>query len=126
MAIWRRAINIGAVVLFIILSIGGFLLIGKSSPSYKQCVDQHRQTKVQNEALSFFACQAHFADENNGLITALATVVVATFTIVLAHSTRRQASLTRDAIELGTREFLATHRPKIRVRYIETTNLARD
>lgn len=51
-------------------------------------------------------------------ITAMATVAIAWFTIQLSRSTRAQAILTRDAIELGTKEYVATHRPKVAIRLI--------
>lgn len=52
-------------------------------------------------------------------VTAIATATVAGFTIVLAYATHRQAVLTRQAIELGTKEFVATHRPKLIVRQFQ-------
>ena len=52
----------------------------------------------------------------NGAVTAFATVWIAIFTIVLALVSRRQAKLTRQSINLATKEFVSTHRPKIVVR----------
>ena len=60
-----------------------------------------------------------FLQAYNAAITALATVAIGVFTYFLVRVTNRQARLTRKAIELGTKEFVATHRPKIRIRYIE-------
>jgi len=57
-----------------------------------------------------------FLDVHNGLVTAIATIFIAAFTIVLAIVTRRQGLLTREAIKLARDEFNATHRPKLRVR----------
>lgn len=57
-----------------------------------------------------------FVDVHNGLVTAIATIFIAAFTIVLAIVTRRQGLLTREAIKLARDEFNATHRPKLRVR----------
>jgi hypothetical protein len=51
--------------------------------------------------------------------TALATVVIASFTVVLALVIRRQARLTREALKLARDEFISTHRPKIIVRTFE-------
>jgi hypothetical protein len=48
--------------------------------------------------------------------TAVATVVIAAFTIVLAVSGSIQACLTRQAINLARDEFMASQRPKIIVR----------
>jgi len=55
----------------------------------------------------------------NGAVTAFATFWIAVFTVVLAFVTRRQAILTRKGIELANAEFIATHRPKIIVRFIQ-------
>ena len=65
----------------------------------------------------FFVCEGAFIDENNGTLTALATIAIAAFTLTLWRATTEQGRLTRDAIELGTKEFVATHRPKLRLRY---------
>ncbi len=54
----------------------------------------------------------------NGAVTAVASVAVAIFTIVLSCVTARQARLTRDAVNLARQEFIATHRPRVIVRDI--------
>lgn len=51
-------------------------------------------------------------------LTAVATLVIAIFTIVLAVVGFVQAELTRRTIALARSEFLATHRPRIRVRWV--------
>src|SRR5438094_736226 len=51
------------------------------------------------------------------VLTALGTIAIATFTLTLWLATGRQARLTREAIELGNREFIATHRPRLAVRH---------
>ncbi len=56
----------------------------------------------------------------NGAITAVATIFIGAFTYVLAIVTRKQARLTRESIDLARREFDATHRPRIGVRFFET------
>src|SRR5207302_628079 len=43
---------------------------------------------------------------------------IAAFTFTLWIATNKQARLTHDVIELGNKEFIATHRPKIRLRRI--------
>jgi hypothetical protein len=50
--------------------------------------------------------------------TAIATVAIAAFTVVLAVTGGVQAWLTRKAINLAQAEFTATHRPRIKVRMI--------
>jgi hypothetical protein len=52
-------------------------------------------------------------DTHNGLVTAAATVFVAGFTWTLWLTSREQGRLTRQSIELGRKEFISTHRPKI-------------
>jgi hypothetical protein len=54
----------------------------------------------------------------NGAVTAVATVFIALFTIVLAWVTTVQARLTRRAVTLARDEFVSTHRPKLIVREI--------
>lgn len=58
-------------------------------------------------------------DGHNGLVTAVATVFVAGFTWTLWRTSAEQSRLTRASINLGTREFISTHRPKIIVRAFE-------
>src|SRR5271155_4999154 len=59
--------------------------------------------------------------------TAIATVVISFFTIGLAVSggiqawlTREAINLTRDSIKLGNKEFIATHRPRLVVRFTQS------
>lgn len=73
---------------------------------------------------AFTVCAAaivgKFLDDHNGAVTAVATIVIATFTVVLAFVTRRQARLTRESIDLAREEFVSTHRPRIIVRNLST------
>jgi hypothetical protein len=46
-------------------------------------------------------------------ITAVATAVIAWFTIALSHATRTQAKLTEASIKLARDEFIAANRPEI-------------
>lgn len=55
----------------------------------------------------------------NGAVTAAATVLIAAFTVILARVSRKQASLTRESIDLARQEFIATHRPRLIVRFIQ-------
>jgi hypothetical protein len=59
---------------------------------------------------------ADWLEHHNGAVTAIATIFIAIFTIVLACVTRKQARLTKDITNLARAEFLSTHRPKIMVR----------
>lgn len=60
-----------------------------------------------------------FLEAHNQTISALATLVIAAFTITLWWTASRQSRLTQDAIALARDEFLATHRPKIIVHSTE-------
>ena len=52
-------------------------------------------------------------------LTAISTVVIAAFTIVLAVVGYVQARLIRKSIDLARQEFIATHRPRIIVRFVQ-------
>jgi hypothetical protein len=108
------------------------------SPSYQKCTTERankeshaEQGDLHDPVISdpsigvFLLCEGRFLDENNGTLTAIATIGIAGFTLTLWLATGRQARLTRDAIELGNREFAATHRPKIQVISFEETNIGR-
>lgn len=60
-------------------------------------------------------------EKYNGAITAIATVFVASFTAVLYRATNRQATLTRQSIDLARQEYVSTHRPRLSVRHIVPT-----
>jgi archaellum component FlaG (FlaF/FlaG flagellin family) len=55
-------------------------------------------------------------DTHGGAVTAMATGVIAWFTISLARASRHQAALSTDQIKLARQEFNAVHRPRIILR----------
>jgi hypothetical protein len=55
-------------------------------------------------------------DPNN--LTAISTSIIAAFTIVLAWVGYCQARLIRKSIDLARQEFIAAHRPKLRMRRV--------
>ncbi len=65
---------------------------------------------------------ADWLEHHNGAVTAIATIFIAIFTIVLACVTRKQARLTKHITNLARAEFLSTHRPKIMVRRFRMTD----
>lgn len=67
----------------------------------------------------FFGWLVGFLQTYNAAVTAVATFAIGVFTALLVWVTNRQARLTRDSIELANKEFLATHRPRIIVRFIQ-------
>ncbi len=61
----------------------------------------------------------NFLQTYNGAVTAAATVFIGIYTYVLARVTGRQARLTREAIDLARQEFISTHRPHLKVRFVK-------
>lgn len=65
------------------------------------------------------------SDANN--LTAISTVVIAVFTIILAAVAIFQGHLLEKQIKLARKEFISTHRPRVRIRTMralaEGTNL---
>jgi hypothetical protein len=94
-----------------------------SSPFFQSCINDQQDAKTdapsQNKPsgygavfTSYIACSGRFIEGHGVGITALATIVIAAFTATLWIATRQQADLTRQ-------EFVATHRPRVIVRYIQ-------
>jgi hypothetical protein len=78
------------------------------SLSFQMCI---RQDTVGNENFSailsaYIRCSGKFIAENNGGITAFATLIVAAFTGTLWAATNRQAQLTKDALIANNRAFI--------------------
>jgi hypothetical protein len=61
-------------------------------------------------------------EQYNGAVTAIATIFIAIFTIVLACVAGKQTRLTKDITDLARAEFISTHRPKIMVRRFRLHN----
>jgi hypothetical protein len=78
--------------------------------------------------IDFARWTLQFMDTHNGAVTAVATVFIAVFTIVLAYVTARQAKLTDESVKLGRDEFIASHRPKFEIRepYLATIQCPAD
>jgi hypothetical protein len=72
-----------------------------------------------NYAAGIASAVLDFLEKYNGALTAVATAFIAAFTIVLARVTGRQARLTTDALNLARQEFVANHRPRVILRYIQ-------
>ncbi len=118
---WRKLL-VPLAILVVALVVGSTVF----SPSYRNCTKQQQDQSSQEEQSNLLHepgivvyCEAVFAQENNGAITAIATIFVAIFTLTLWIVTGRSVQLARE-------EFLATHRPRIRVRAVgldaKTTN----
>jgi hypothetical protein len=66
----------------------------------------------------FFWCVVGFLQTYNGAVTAVATVFIGIFTLVLTIVSGGQARLTRQAIELANKEYISSHRPRIILRHV--------
>ncbi|HTW35213.1 MAG TPA: hypothetical protein VMD53_11405 [Rhizomicrobium sp.] len=95
------------------------------SASYQTCQIERaqngsdaKQPDFGQKVAYFFVCEGVTLDDNADLLTALATLAVAGFTLTLWLTSNEQARLTRKAIEVARDEFTTTHRPRIRIRFI--------
>ena len=104
----HRVASVIAVIVITILAVG-------SSPSYQECeadaskqysTEQKKEISSQFSPTVVWTCAGHFIDKNDPVITALATLVIAIFTIVLTIVTNRQAKLTKEALIADKRAFL--------------------
>ena len=103
------------------------------SPSFQACISQKgTQTTTQNGeknadeksnivviVRSQALCSLRLVDRHNGFFSALAALIVAVFTVTLWISTSKQARLSFESLRLAREEFIATHRPKIIIRFIQ-------
>jgi hypothetical protein len=64
-------------------------------------------------------CAVHVIFEYRDALTAIATVFIALFTLTLWWSTREMMSATKASVDLARREFIASHRPLVVVRFIQ-------
>jgi hypothetical protein len=110
-------------VLAVALLIGVVWILTTSS-SFKACVET--QTAASPIALSIVdsaairgRCSVHVIFEYRDVATALATVFIALFTFTLWLSTKGMMAATLSAVDLARQEFIATHRPRVIVRYIQ-------
>jgi hypothetical protein len=63
-------------------------------------------------------CAGHVTYEYRDAITAVATVFIALFTLTLWLSTKKMMAATKAAVDLASKEFIATH-TKVIVRFIQ-------
>jgi hypothetical protein len=100
-----------------------------SSPSFQDCYATTNKDEAKREQQStvliivygpwhVLRCEAVSLNENNGAVTAVATLGIAAFTLILWLATNRQALLTAQIIALTREEFLASHRPLLIVHSI--------
>jgi hypothetical protein len=113
---------------FFLAALAGLALLAIAALEISLLVPLEAQVCSQNEQTHQEDCSVHNAafvvlrqtveilNYSSPALTALATIAIAAFTLILWLATSRQAKLTREAIELGNREFIATHRPKLILR----------
>jgi hypothetical protein len=110
---------LGAIALIVGLGLAG--AAREQSAAFQACMDKqtvHSGTQQQAKAPSdvavpmfqrwpvAFLCTGTFLDENNAAITAVATLIIAVFTIVLTGVTDRQARLTKETLIADKRAFV--------------------
>ena len=111
------------------------------SPVYQQCyAEAEKENGNENGnapnrvkrhiAWQFLRCEAVSLNKNNGAVTAIATLAIAAFTLVLWLATSKQARLTaktarlvEEQIKLAREEFIASHRPLMAVHAVRLLDL---
>jgi hypothetical protein len=121
---------------FVFLIVSVMAWTATYSPSFQKCIGEHADQEGPEKAADlhnvvvrrsaaippFLLCEGAFIDENNGTLTALATIAIAGFTLTLWRATTEQGRLTRDALKLARDEFIASHRPRLRVYAFEVSD----
>jgi hypothetical protein len=74
------------------------------------------QCTVQNITITWLREFTELINYYSPSLTAMATIAIAAFTLTLWRATTKQAELTREAVALGNKEFIATHRPRLILR----------
>jgi hypothetical protein len=87
-------------------------------PPYRTYCEGDQANNYYCAAYEVIVALGSWVDLHSGAVTAIATVVIGAFTIVLARVTNRQARLTRESIDLARDEFVSTHRPKMVLKHI--------
>lgn len=98
--------------------VGMYVLFERAlAPSFQQCIAEKPADKegtppkedqpgFVSVVASYGTCSGRFIEAHGGGITALATIVIAAFTVTLWVATSRQASLTREALIVDKRAFV--------------------
>lgn len=90
--------------------LGTFLVIQETS-AYQECKagynkKNHNQPPKENPSSVSIDCTSRVIDEHNGLVTSLATIIIAFFTGILVLVTNRQYNLTKEALAADKRAFI--------------------
>jgi hypothetical protein len=103
-------------VAYVLLVIGiAFLVI----PPYKQYCENQYASQYYCATYEVTTFLGTFLDAHGAAINTLATIFIAAFTATLWVSTHLLWKAGRDQIKLAREEFIATHRPRVIVRFIQ-------
>jgi hypothetical protein len=124
-----RALRYFSVLVFVL----GAIWILSTSSRLQTCIEKQtaaegEQTKensppfvlsLTNNAAICIRCTGHVLYEYRDVVTAVATVFIAAFTFTLWWSTKAMMKATQSTVDLARQEFVATHRPRVILRYIQ-------
>ena len=120
----RGRLRIGGWIIFIAVFILSVCWVVESSQAFKDCVKQtkydhgyeslHKDGPTVRRFLVVgslnIACAGDFADKKQGPLTAIATVIISIFTIILVAVTGRQAKLTGDSVRIAEKALTEVER----------------
>lgn len=120
-----KSLRIGIALLILCSLIFGLWIVSTSS-LFQTCVSSQTAEKTQtgkensppsiltgaNYASIYIRCAGHAIYEYRDAATAIATVFIACFTFTLWRSTKA-------VVAIANRDFIATHRPRVGVRFIQ-------
>ena len=94
------------------------------TPIYHEVCEKNQYTGHDNcatyhIALAWLVYVGDYGNTYGVFVSAVATMAIAAFTWTLWLATEQQAAITNSALALAREEFNATHRPKLRIRYIK-------
>jgi len=112
----RRARDSWSLILFVLLILAVVWAV-QGSATFQTCIGQSQESGAKQpseQSVSILAvagayrdCLGRFVGENDAAITAISTVIIAIFTLVLAGVTDRQARLTKEALVQDRRAFVS-------------------
>jgi hypothetical protein len=134
-----RSRTLIAILSFVVV-IAGLMGALAVSPSYQHCYTEAEKEsgnenanaadRVKRTTWQFLRCEAVSLNKNNGAVTAVATLIIGAFTLVLWLATSTQARLTgktarliEKQIKLAREEFIASHRPIMVVHAVRLLDL---
>lgn len=100
-------------------------------PSPRACIEKEKRSEASDAEhkqnsygpITVINCAGQMVNDGGVLVTALATVAIAWFTLSLRDVSREQGRITNEQLRLAREEFIASHRPRLRVRAMQTDGL---